>query len=282
MRIGVAPYLNARPFARGLVNQPGIELVFASPARLADLLRSGFLESALVSSSEYFNGDYLIVPEGAISSRGGGTDAMLFCRTSLAQTRVIALDAASRSTNLLLQLTMHWLLPGAPISYHTRPADSCRSLQEFDACLMIGDIALSSCHEAALRYDLAELWYGLTNLPIVLTLWLARRDADPRVAEIIRRAYRDGMAQLDEIIADASRELGWDNPFIRRYLTEVLDYSWGPEHEESLRLFGESLFGLNLVAHQRPFHYLTADTPAAGGTQGAAGAKGAQPSSQAT
>ena len=283
MRIGVSPYLNARPFARGLVSQPGIEVVFASPSRLADLLRCGLLDSALVSSSEYFNGDYVIVPEGAISSRGGGTDAVLFCRTTLAQVRVVALDAASRSTNLLLRLALHWLRPGAAISFHTRPADSCRSLREFDGCLMIGDIALSSCHEAVLRYDLAELWHGMTNLPVVLTLWLARPDTDPQLAKVIRRAYQDGMAQLDDVVANAAGELGWEEQFIRRYLTKVLDYSWGEEHEESLRRFGEALFDLDLVEHKRPLRYLAQDMPAqAGGVNGGAGTEPNQPSSQAT
>lgn len=278
MRIGITPYLNARPLARGLAGQPGLELVFATPARLADLLRWRVLDAALVSSSEYFNGDYLIVPECAISSRGGGADALLLCKAHIPHLRIIALDEASRSTNLLLRLAMHWLRPGAAITYLTRPADSCRSLRDADACLMIGDMALSGCHEASLRYDVAEIWYERMGLPVVFTLWLAQRDADPAVREVIARAYRDGLAQLDDVAAQAARELRWDEAFVRRYLTEVLDYSWTDQHAESLRLFGEALYQLDLVEHRHPLRFMTGEQP--GGSTPAAQAN--QPSSHAT
>jgi len=284
MRIGITPYLNARLLARGLAGQSGVELVYASPARLADLLRWGALDSALVSSSEYFNGDYVIVPECAISTRGGGADALLLCKAELTQLRVIALDAASRSTNLLLQLAMYWLRPGAAITYLTRPADSCRSLHDCDACLMIGDTALSTCHEAVLRYDVAEMWHERTRLPVVLTLWLAQPNSDPRLADVIRQAYRDGLAQLDEVVAQAARDLGWDEQFIRRYLTEVLDFSWTDAHVESLRLFGEALYQLDLVEHQHPLRYLqgSRDSAANTATSSNTSPESGQPSSQAT
>jgi predicted solute-binding protein len=263
MRIGITPYLNARPLARGLAGQPGLELVFATPARLADLLRWKVLDAALVSSSEYFNGDYLIVPECAISSQGGGADA---------------LDEASRSTNLLLRLAMHWLRPGAAITYLMRPADSCRSLRDADACLMIGDAALSDCYEAGLRYDVAEIWYERMRLPVVFTLWLAHRDANPQLADVIRRAYRDGMARLDDVAAQAARELGWDEAFVHHYLTEVLDYRWTDLHAESLRQFGEALYQLDLVEHRHPLRFLNGEQPG----DAASAASANQPSSHAT
>lgn len=256
VRFGVTPYLNARLLARGLSDEPGVELVYGSPARLADQLRAGQLDAAFVSSSEYFNGDYVIVPGCAISSRGSGADAMLFCNVPLHHLRAIALDSASRSTNLLLRLALHWLRPGAAINFYIRPADSCRSLQELDACLLIGDVALSQCHGARHRYDLAEIWYELTDLPMVLTVWLARPGADPAIADIISSAYRRGREQLEEVVTEAAFDRGWPPQFVRHYLTETLDYRWTADHEQSLRLFGEALYSLGLVEHGRALHYL--------------------------
>ena len=198
----------------------------------------------------------MIVPGVAISSQGQGADAMLFCNVPLPQLRAIALDSASRSTNLLLRLALHWLQPGAAIQFHFRPGDSCRSLRELDGCLLIGDMALSQCHGAKHRYDLAEVWYELTSQPMVLTVWLTRSDADPAIADIIRSAYQRGCEQLEEIITEAAFDRGWPAAFIRHYLTEVLDYRWTADHEQSLRLFGEALYSLNLVEHGRALHYL--------------------------
>jgi chorismate dehydratase len=256
MRLGITPYLNARPLARSLASEPDVELVFASPSRLADLLRRGWVDAALVSSSEYFNGDYVIVPCCAISSCGKGTDALLLSNVPLFLLRTVALDAASRSTNLLLQVAMHWLRPGAAIRYWHRPADSCRSLAEFDACLLIGDAALSMGHRAEHRYDLAEMWHDLTGLPMVLTLWLARPGSDAKLCDTITRACERGKAQLEEAAAAAAQELGWEEAFVRHYLTAVLDYGWTEKHARSLQLFGELLYSLGLVGHQRALQYL--------------------------
>ncbi|GEM_PF-7117957 len=256
MRFGVTPYLNARLLARGLSDEPGIEVVYGTPATLADQLRVGRLDAAFVSSSEYFNGDYVIVPGCAISSRGRGADAMLFCNVPLPRLRAVALDSASRSTNLLLRLALHWLQPGSAIQFHIRPGDSCRSLRELDACLLIGDVALSQCHGSRHRYDLAEVWHERTSLPMVLTVWLTRPGADPAIAEIVRGAYRRGCDQLEEIITETAFDRGWPAAFIRHYLTEVLDYRWTAEHERSLRLFGEALHSLGLVEHKRELRYL--------------------------
>jgi chorismate dehydratase len=242
--------------ARGLSDQPGAELVYGSPARLADLLRAGRLDAAFVSSSEYYNGDYVIIPGCAVSSRGKGADATLFSNVPLDLLRTVALDTASRSTNLLLRLALHWLRPGAAVSYGIRPADSCRSLREFDGCLLIGDVALSQCHSAEHRYDLAQIWSDRTGLPMVLTLWLARPDADPALTGTIARAFARGCEQLEEIATEAAFDRGWPREFVRHYLTETLDFGWRAEHEQSLQLFGEALYKLDLVEHLHPLRYL--------------------------
>lgn len=242
--------------ARGLSDQPGAELIYGSPARLADLLRAGRLDAAFVSSSEYYNGDYVIIPGCAVSSCGRGADATLFSNVPLDLLRTVALDSASRSTNLLLRLALHWLRPGAAVGYGIRPADSCRSLREFDGCLLIGDVALSQCHSAEHRYDLAQLWYERTGLPMVLTLWLARPDADPALGRTIAVACQRGREQLNEIVAEAAYDRGWPQEFVQHYLTETLDYGWSAEHEQSLQLFGEALYKLDLVEHLHPLRYL--------------------------
>ncbi|HXJ74646.1 MAG TPA: MqnA/MqnD/SBP family protein, partial [Candidatus Dormibacteraeota bacterium] len=55
MRVGSVPYLNAVPLTRGLEDQ----IVLAPPARLAELLRDGKLDAALVSVTEVlFHHDY--------------------------------------------------------------------------------------------------------------------------------------------------------------------------------------------------------------------------------
>src|SRR5262245_41052528 len=60
MRAGSVPYLNAVPLTRGLEDQ----IVFAPPSRLAELLREGKLDAALVSVTEVLFNDCYDVLDG--------------------------------------------------------------------------------------------------------------------------------------------------------------------------------------------------------------------------
>src|SRR5207249_6614369 len=66
-RVGSVPYLNAVPLTRGLEE----EVVFATPAELAQMLRRDELEAALVSVTEVlFNDRYDVLDGMAIASLG--------------------------------------------------------------------------------------------------------------------------------------------------------------------------------------------------------------------
>ena len=56
-RIG-APFLNARPLVWQFIErpEPDIELVEEPPSRLADMLRAGEIDAALISSVEAYRG----------------------------------------------------------------------------------------------------------------------------------------------------------------------------------------------------------------------------------
>jgi predicted solute-binding protein len=257
IRIGCSPHLNARPLTEGLDGESGVELTVASPARLADLLRAGWLHAALTSSSECFGADYCIIPGAAISSASAAADAVLFSRVPLTHLRRVALNAASRSTNLLLRLVLHWLRPGAAITYEIRPEDTCRSLADCDACLLIGDGAIVDTDVAEYRYDLARLWWEHTGLPMVLSLWLARPGVDKRVVRLLNSARERGLSRLHALAEEYANARGWDRTLVTSYLTEAMDYSWTPRHEESLLRFGAELHALGLVPGRRDLCYLS-------------------------
>lgn len=272
MKLGCSPYLNALPLTRGLDAEPGVELSIASPARLADLLRAERLDAALVSSSEYFCGAYRIVPVGAISSISAAADATLHARVPYTHLRRVALSAASRSTNLLLQMLLHRLRPGAAVHFEVRPEDTLRSLAEFDACLLIGDCAIGEADVAEYRYGLAQLWHAHTGMPMVFTLWLARPEADPRLMEVLSRARDRGLAELPLIAHEAAAVRGLDEAAALKYISETLDYTWTEEHAKSLRHFGAELCELGLIGASREILYFGEPGPA----------EAAVPSSQAT
>jgi predicted solute-binding protein len=265
-RLGLSPYLNAQPLATGLLGRPGVELVQAHPARLCDLLRNGWLDAGLVSSTEYFSGGYRIIPHGAISAKAPGADAVLIGNVPLQHMRTIALAHCSRSTNLLLRLVLHWLYPSHAITFSLRPADTLRALNEADGCLLIGDAALELHPHADYRYNITDLWLSHTGgRPAVLSCWLARPDADPVLNSIVELAAAEGRRMLPAIAQAAAAKSALSIEDALHYLSQSLDYTWTAAHAEALAWMGRELHRAGLIKEARELEYLgdAAQAPAA-------------------
>ena len=106
IRIGAVNYLNTKPLICDLQElAPEAELVLDVPSRLADLLAEGLLDVALIPVIEYFRaGDYTVVPDVAIASRGPVLSVTLFSRVPWTDIRRVALDEGSRTSAALTQV----------------------------------------------------------------------------------------------------------------------------------------------------------------------------------
>jgi predicted solute-binding protein len=265
-RLGLSPYLNAQPLAAGLLGRPGVELVQASPARLCDLLRAGWLDAGLVSSTEYFAGGYRIIPHGAISAVGPGADALLIGNVPMSHMRSIALAHCSRSTNQVLRLVLHWLYPGRAITYSVRPADPLRALNEADGCLLIGDAALEYHAHADYRYNITDLWLEHTGgTPAVLSCWLAKPEADRALVSLIEQATVEGAKLLPALAQAAAAKLDITEDCALAYLTRSLDYNWTAHHARSLMWLAQQLHSIGALKQVCELAYLgdSAQAPAA-------------------
>src|ERR1700677_3704081 len=98
-RIGSVPYLNAAPLTRGIES----ELIFATPAKLAQMLRRDELDAALVSVTEVLLNDRYDILDGiAIASLGEVYSVLLAHKKPFAEVTEVFCDTASlTSVNLL-------------------------------------------------------------------------------------------------------------------------------------------------------------------------------------
>src|SRR5437899_2255067 len=102
-RVGSVPYLNAVPLTRGLED----EVIFATPAKLAELLQRDELDAALVSVTEVlFNDRYDILDGIAIASLGEVKSVLLAHRKPLEQAREVFCDTASLTSVQLLRVLL--------------------------------------------------------------------------------------------------------------------------------------------------------------------------------
>ena len=114
LRIGAVSYLNTKPLIHTLAERLDDlgELSLALPSQLADDLRHGRLDVALIPSVEYFRGDhYEIVSDAAIACRGPVWSVRLLSRVPVSEIKRLALDEGSRTSAAMVRVLL-WEMHG--------------------------------------------------------------------------------------------------------------------------------------------------------------------------
>lgn len=246
-RIGSVPYLNALPLTRGLES----ELRFGTPARLATWLRDNKIDAALVSVVEVLQtGQYDLLDGIALASDGPVLSVLLAHRVPLDRVTVVYLDPASLTSASLVRV----LLAERGLHPEMRVLPDYRLTGDLEAVLLIGNRALDFVYGPHTHsvLDLGEAWRELTGLPFVYAGWALRRGIDQcRLSKLLRQGHANGMAELDQIIAEYPR---YDAAFRERYLRTCMKFELGDAEKAGLARFGELLVkhGLGPV-HQPRF-----------------------------
>jgi chorismate dehydratase len=233
-RVGSVGYLNAVPLTRGLEE----EVIYATPARLAEMLQRDELDAALVSVVEVlFNDRYDILDGIAIASLGEVKSVLLAHREPLREATEIFCDTASLTSVQLLRV----LLAERGLRPEFKPLPSYDFTALPDYALLIGDPALDFAlapHEHDI-WDLGAAWYELTNLPFVYAVWALRRGVENAALRRLLREARDfGLDTLDSIIRTRTE---YDYDFRSDYLSWHIHYHLGADEKRGLAKFIELL-----------------------------------------
>ena len=233
-RVGSVGYLNTVPLTRGLEE----EIVYATPAKLADMLQRDELDAALVSVVEVlFNDRYDILDSIAIASLGEVKSVLLAHRKPLAEATEVFCDTASLTSVQLLRV----LLAERGIRPEFKPLPSYDFAALPDYALLIGDPALDfgrGPHEHEI-WDLGAAWFELTNLPFVYAVWALRRGMENSALRRQLREARDfGLDTLDSIIRSRPE---YDYNFRKDYLGWHIHYHLGTDEKRGLARFMELL-----------------------------------------
>jgi chorismate dehydratase len=240
VRIGAVSYLNTKPLVYGLAaDHPEFSLEFDLPSRLADRLRRGEFDIALIPSIEYFqHADYRIVSDACIGCRGPVLSVKVVFRCPPSEVRTLAVDEGSRTSAALARILLSERFGLRP-ELVPFPIGSQLASVDADAVVIIGDRAIHLGEkDFDSVWDLGEEWCRWSELPFVFAMWVARPGIDTSLVESILAEARDvGLAHLNEIAAaEASRHgLSVDECF--EYFHENLHFRLGGEERAALELF---------------------------------------------
>jgi len=224
-RIGSVPYLNSVPLTYGIEE----ETDFIVPSALAEKIRNGELDAALVSITEaLFHEGYDILDGVAVSSDGPVKSVFLAHRQRLEEIQTVYCDTASLTSVNLLRV----LLAERGINPVFEPLPDYSQASELENVLLIGNPGidfLRAPHEQTI-WDLGTAWKELTNLPFVYAVWALRRGYhDEALRKKLLLAKENGINHLTDIIATHP---DYDADFRHAYLGGHIRYDLG-EHEKA-------------------------------------------------
>ena len=228
------PYLNAVPLTRGIES----ELIFAAPSKLAEMLRGGELDAALVSITEVlFHDGYDILDGISIASLGEVYSVILAHKKPLEEAKEIFCDTASLTGLNLLKV----LLAERAVFPEFKPLENYKAAGEKDSVLLIGDPAIDfqrSQHEHEI-FDLGAAWTEMTRLPFVYAVWALRRGVENlELRQELREAKNFGMETIDTIIETREE---YDEDFRRDYSEWNIQYLLASDEKRGIEKFCELL-----------------------------------------
>lgn len=236
IRVAAVNYLNAKPLLRGLEHHPireRIDWLTDYPARVADDLRAGRVDISLMPVAAMLSiPESYVVGNHGIAARGNVVSVALFSEVPMEEIQSVYLDYQSRTSVRLAQLLLKHFWK-KDVTYLPAPEDYMERIGGTTAGVIIGDRALERLHQFPFVYDLSKGWEAWQQLPFVFAAWIARMPLPEDFVEAFDAAQRDGLTQLDAVIAE--------NPFpaydLNQYYTQNIVYELGTEERKGLAAF---------------------------------------------
>ncbi len=249
LRLGVVPYMNAKPLIYGLSQQTDlVELSFEVPSLLPTMLNKDQIDAAIIPSIEYFrSGNYSIIPDISISSYGTVESVKIFSKVSIQNIRTAALDKSSLTSCALTKIILNE-------QYHLSPQYTQWNNQydisgtNADAVLLIGDNAMKINGSEYVTLDLGQVWFEYTGLPFVYAVWVVKKDRHiPGINKLLKDAKESGIRSVKSLAAAESQRLQLTQERCLNYLTNSIRYNLGTEEIKGLQTFYQHAVSLGLA-----------------------------------
>lgn len=251
-RLGLISFVNSLPFVlpiqRGNV-ELDCHIEIANPNELNKQYESGNIDIGWMSAYYFLSKTNLeILSNVSISANGPVGSVLFFSKvdpSKLEGKTIVTPSCSATSVNMLKVLLIEQLniRPNFITSDNPDINDP-----KVDACLVIGDQALlvdTQWSNKCWRADIASWWKARFGLPAVFGVMAATKSfaqRDPKSLQIISTKMSEAIdlgldTLLPLVVKEAGRRTNLDFDRLHRYYLEELDYKFGADHKESLKVY---------------------------------------------
>ena len=260
--VAVFSSLTTAPLIYGMEKESAAyRLIKDTPSACSKRLIEGEVHLALIPSIDYAKGkgDWLIVPNVCVGTKGNAGTACLFFNKELHDFRTIAVDKTARSEEILLKILLNERYQATPEYIYTE-AHLDDMLDKADAALIIGDAALQWQQTSPHFLDLGEEWLDFSGLPFVSAFWCGHElQMNQNDVERVQASYAYGRENIQGIC----EEFAAKHPLPVSYCTDIMehriDFTFGEKQQEGLREFYRYAFYLGFIDHIPDLHFWPGD-----------------------
>jgi chorismate dehydratase len=263
MNIGEISYTNIIPLYyyldRDRLTKEGATITSAVPSRINRMMEEGKVDIGGISSFSFGkNADrYSLAPDLSVSAFGKVNSIFLFSKFPIAELgeKRIALTSSSETSVALLKVILHHFYE-VQASFQTETPVFNQMMENYDACLLIGDdaIAAKRINNSYHVYDLGEIWYEHTGLPMVFAVMAYRNIMETEEKELLSYVVKSMIESKERcqsehfspVIYKAMQEHGGTFTFWESYF-KGLNYQFNGEHEKGLNLYFQLAYKCGLL-----------------------------------
>ncbi|GAE29013.1 menaquinone biosynthesis protein [Halalkalibacter hemicellulosilyticus] len=264
LTIGEISYTNILPFFyyldRNELERNDYQFVPQVPSQLNDAMANGKVDIGGISSFAYANNQhsFSLLPDLSVTTYGKVRSIFLFSKYPIDQldNKKIALTSSSETSVHLLKIILGYFYH-KHVTYEIVQPHFHHMINRYDGCLLIGDDAIVANRQLAKDlyvYDLGEIWYEQTGLPMTYAVFAVRNkciEAKPNEVLSFYKALlaskkRSENDQYRPMIKDILLTHGGTQPFWEKYFKQLCN-DFGQKEQEGLRFYYHLLYKLGYL-----------------------------------
>jgi len=241
IKIYTTNYINALPFIHGIKNSPYLkniryELILTTPYECAVSYFKNKANFVLLPSGATSSLVKNFLPFGIVAQKNVDS-VLLLSNCNISDIELVFLDSESITSKKLLKILLEKLYGKKNIIYVEKKINTINKLdlKTKEAILMIGDKAILNREKYTYSFDLAELWYKMTNKPFVFAYWVEINVDNKNIKDSFVKALFWGIENKFDIYSTLNISLSKD--FLKEYLGSKIKYLISSEEFYGLKLF---------------------------------------------